>query len=115
MKSSRQCHCIVELTDSLDEVKEHWNNYVFTVQTADISGNTSRPPLLIRYIDERSIVVPGMSGLFSFTPRYIRSLLIITPDSHAHILEYGASRIMDLEGAKTIQGADYVGANIPTS
>ena len=25
-------------------------------------------------------------------------------DSHAHILEYGASRMMDLEGAKSIHG-----------
>jgi hypothetical protein len=25
-------------------------------------------------------------------------------DSHAHILEYGASRMMDLEGAKTMEG-----------
>lgn len=69
---------------SLDEVKQHWNDHVFNVQASD-ARNMSRPPLLIRYIDKGSIIVPGMS------------------DSHAHILEYGASRMMDLEGAKTVQ------------
>ncbi|KZP34268.1 hypothetical protein FIBSPDRAFT_846377 [Athelia psychrophila] len=41
--------------------------------------------LAVRYIGAGSVVVPGMS------------------DSHAHILEYGASRLMDLEGAKTME------------
>ena len=55
--------CVAKLTGSPDEVKEHWNDHVFNVQTADSSGNTSRPPLLVRYIDRGSIVVPGMSGM----------------------------------------------------
>ncbi|KAG7090870.1 hypothetical protein E1B28_009951 [Marasmius oreades] len=41
--------------------------------------------LSVRYIKRGSIVVPGLS------------------DSHAHILEYGASRELPLEGTKTIQ------------
>lgn len=44
-----------------------------------------KKPLDIRYIPKGSIVVPGMS------------------DSHAHILEYGASKQLDLEGTKTIE------------
>jgi hypothetical protein len=46
-----------------DEVKEHWNAHDFTVQIGEASGNILRPPLSVRYIDEGSIVVPGMSGM----------------------------------------------------
>ncbi|KIM91971.1 hypothetical protein PILCRDRAFT_809968 [Piloderma croceum F 1598] len=77
---------LIIATGSLDEVKERWNNHDFAVQETNALGNMFRPPLLVRYIDEGSIIIPGMS------------------DSHAHILEYGASRMMDLEGAKTIEG-----------
>jgi len=75
-----------------------------TVQTADGFGNISRPPLVIRYIDEGSIVVPGMSGKLYVTNSQHDVFSSRSSDSHAHILEYGASRLMDLEGAKTIQG-----------
>jgi hypothetical protein len=78
-------HSEIVDTGSLDEVKERWNSLSLTVQTVGPFGNSSHPPLIVRYIDEGSIVVPGMS------------------DSHAHILEYGASRLMDLESAKTVK------------
>ncbi|KAH7915226.1 amidohydrolase family-domain-containing protein [Hygrophoropsis aurantiaca] len=51
-----------------------------------LSGNYSGPALQVRYINDGSIIVPGMS------------------DSHAHILEYGANRQLPLEGGKSIEG-----------
>src|SRR5882762_4893474 len=75
--------CVAKLTSSSDEVKEHWNDHVFNVQTADSSGNTSRPPLSVRYIDSGSIVVPVMSGMsvlkFNIFELCRSLFLILTP------------------------------------
>jgi hypothetical protein len=46
-----------------DEVKEHWSNHDFAVQEMDALRNMVRPPLLVRYIDKGSIIIPGMSGM----------------------------------------------------
>lgn len=43
-------------------MKERWDSLSLTVQTAGPFDNSSHPPLNVRYIDEGSIVVPGMSG-----------------------------------------------------
>ncbi|KAF7362054.1 putative amidohydrolase YtcJ [Mycena venus] len=64
-------------TGTLEEVQLHWN-----IRVADVS----HPELQIRYTPAGSIVVPGLS------------------DAHAHLLEYGASRELALEGTKDIQG-----------
>lgn len=82
-----------------------WDSFYFSTPEADTIGTVSRPTFAVRYIEEGSIVVPGMSGKYKASSP-IRSLLSkrFFLDSHAHILEYGASRLMDLEGAKTIQG-----------
>lgn len=56
-------HCIMGLISSPEQVQEHWNNLDFTIQTTDTSRNMTRPPFLVRYIDEGSIVIPGMSGI----------------------------------------------------
>ncbi|EGN99525.1 hypothetical protein SERLA73DRAFT_179580 [Serpula lacrymans var. lacrymans S7.3] len=61
-------------TGSLEDIKSRWGIL-----------NASSSPLHIRYIKDGSIVLPGLS------------------DSHAHILEYGASRQLSLEGGKTIK------------
>ncbi|KAL0581839.1 hypothetical protein V5O48_000207 [Marasmius crinis-equi] len=68
-------------TGSLEQVKLRWEHSV-VYSTREISNPT---PLQVRYIKPGAIVVPGLS------------------DSHAHILEYGASRALPLEGTKTIQ------------
>ncbi|KAI9572099.1 amidohydrolase family-domain-containing protein [Boletus coccyginus] len=60
-------------TGSLDHVSARW-----------YTANPSGLPLWVRYIDDSSIVVPGLS------------------DSHAHILEYGCTQQLPLEGAKSI-------------
>ncbi|KAG2128616.1 amidohydrolase family-domain-containing protein [Suillus bovinus] len=59
---------------SLDDVMARW-----------VARGRLRSSLQIRYLDKSSIVVPGLS------------------DSHAHILEYGASRQLLLTNAKTIK------------
>ncbi|KAJ8593060.1 amidohydrolase 3 [Rhizopogon salebrosus TDB-379] len=59
---------------SLEDVKARW-----------VARDRHGSPLQIRYLDESSIVVPGLS------------------DSHAHILEYGANRQLPLEGGKTVE------------
>ncbi|KAG1896052.1 amidohydrolase family-domain-containing protein [Suillus fuscotomentosus] len=59
---------------SLDDIMVRW-----------VARGRLRSSLRIRYLDKSSIVVPGLS------------------DSHAHILEYGASKQLLLESAKTIK------------
>ncbi|KAJ8077031.1 hypothetical protein PM082_001454 [Marasmius tenuissimus] len=68
-------------TGSLEQVKQRWD-HSGGYHSASV-GNAK--PLEVRYIKAGSIVVPGLS------------------DSHAHILEYGASAELPLEGTKTIQ------------
>ncbi|KAJ6593701.1 amidohydrolase family-domain-containing protein [Mycena capillaripes] len=63
----------ISKTGTLAEIQLHWKN------------GHSQSELQIRYIPSGSIVVPGLS------------------DSHGHILEYGASRQLALEGTKDIQ------------
>jgi hypothetical protein len=48
---------VLGLTKVADDVKGHWSNH------NDALGNMVRPPLLVRYIDEGSIIIPGMSGM----------------------------------------------------
>ncbi|KAJ7350257.1 amidohydrolase family-domain-containing protein [Mycena albidolilacea] len=78
--SQTQCILIdngyIANTGTLEEVKLHWKTKV---------AGTSPSELQIRYTPPGSIVVPGLS------------------DSHAHLLEYGASRELALEGTKDIQ------------
>ncbi|KAF8230148.1 hypothetical protein L208DRAFT_1438505 [Tricholoma matsutake] len=66
-------------TGALQGVQERWHN---------LSLQGIVPPLTsleVRYINHGAIVLPGLS------------------DSHAHILEYGATKQLPLEGTKTIQ------------
>ncbi|KAJ7124911.1 amidohydrolase family-domain-containing protein [Mycena epipterygia] len=63
-------------TGTLAEVQLLWNNRI---------EGASHSELQIRYIPPGSIVVPGLS------------------DAHGHLLEYGASRQLALEGTKNIQ------------
>ncbi|KAH7888360.1 amidohydrolase family-domain-containing protein, partial [Phlebopus sp. FC_14] len=58
---------------------------VDTGSLEDVSRKQFNQKLRVQYINEGSIVVPGLS------------------DSHAHILEYGASRQLALEGGKSIE------------
>ncbi|KAF8170207.1 amidohydrolase family-domain-containing protein [Mycena galopus ATCC 62051] len=78
--SQTQCILVengyIAKTGTLEEVQLHWEVSV---------EDNSRPELQIRYIPPGSIVVPGLS------------------DAHAHLLEYGASRELALEGTKDIQ------------
>ncbi|KAJ6558569.1 amidohydrolase family-domain-containing protein [Mycena vulgaris] len=64
-------------TGTLAEVQLHWTNLR--------NDGASHSNLQIRYIPPGSILVPGLS------------------DAHGHILEYGASRELALEGTKNIQ------------
>ncbi|KIK68827.1 hypothetical protein GYMLUDRAFT_1000742 [Collybiopsis luxurians FD-317 M1] len=64
---------------TLEHVQRQWKD-----ATATNLLNKFRGPLPVRYIKAGSIVVPGLS------------------DSHAHILEYGATLQLPLEGTKTV-------------
>ncbi|KAG6832492.1 hypothetical protein H0H87_001417 [Tephrocybe sp. NHM501043] len=64
---------------SLEHVTERWNKLSLKKLIL------RRPALEVRFIKPGGIVVPGLS------------------DSHAHILEYGASKELPLEGTKTIE------------
>jgi len=66
-------------TGALQDIQERWHG---------LSLQGIIPPLTsleVRYIKQGAIVLPGLS------------------DSHAHILEYGATKQLPLEGTKTIQ------------
>ncbi|KAF9455444.1 amidohydrolase 3, partial [Collybia nuda] len=73
-------------TGDLGDIQQRWKSE---------HDNTELP---VRFIDSGSIVIPGMS------------------DSHCHILEYGASKLIDLESGKSVQEtvgyvAEYILAN----
>ncbi|TFY79694.1 hypothetical protein EWM64_g4319 [Hericium alpestre] len=76
----------IEYIGSLEEVHRYWQSpdFIYLNMPTD---QFVRPRLEIRFIKSGSIVVPGMS------------------DSHAHMLEYGASRLIPLESAKTVPDA----------
>ncbi|KAH8119361.1 amidohydrolase family-domain-containing protein [Phellopilus nigrolimitatus] len=67
-------------TGSLSEVTEKWIMKKQELHDAELAA--FEVPLNIKYIPTGSIVVPGMS------------------DSHGHTLEYGASRLLALEGSR---------------
>ncbi|EKM80842.1 hypothetical protein AGABI1DRAFT_112574 [Agaricus bisporus var. burnettii JB137-S8] len=71
-------------TGSLSDLTGHSSSYPILGAIAQVFA---RPSLEIRFIPPGSIVVPGVS------------------DSHAHILEYGASHEIPFEGSPTIADA----------
>ncbi|CAK5281440.1 unnamed protein product [Mycena citricolor] len=77
VNTQRQCilvqHGLVGLTGSLAELQMHWNNHAI-----------SNSKLQVRFIPSGAIIVPGLS------------------DAHAHLLEYGASKQLALEGTQSI-------------
>ncbi|TFK54024.1 hypothetical protein OE88DRAFT_1654482 [Heliocybe sulcata] len=84
--NNNRVQCIVvrraEIVDtgSLDDVRSRWAGTASMLDGEVVD-------LEVRYVKRGSIIVPGLS------------------DSHAHMLEYGASRQLPLEGAKTITAA----------
>ncbi|KAF5370724.1 hypothetical protein D9758_002094 [Tetrapyrgos nigripes] len=79
-------------TGSLEQIQSHWENSVV------LHGVYTHKPLPVRWTKPGSIIVPGLA------------------DSHAHILEYGASQQLPLEGTKSINETvqrvrDYINAN----
>ncbi|KAL5528400.1 hypothetical protein ACEPAF_7536 [Sanghuangporus sanghuang] len=73
-------------TGSLDEVKRFWDSNSSVAHDQEMQS-VLKVPLAMRYVPPNAIVVPGMS------------------DSHGHILEYGASRLLPLEGSKDSRAA----------
>jgi hypothetical protein len=73
---------IITSTGSIEHVKRRWQD----ITAASSSFSKLRGPLSVRYIKPGAIVLPGLS------------------DSHAHILEYGSTLQLPLEGTKTING-----------
>ncbi|KAF9467258.1 amidohydrolase family-domain-containing protein [Collybia nuda] len=79
-------------TGLLQDVQKRWDK--FTLKRLI----SPQPTPIIRYLRPGAVVVPGLS------------------DSHAHILEYGATQQLPLEGTKTIQDTvarvrDYILSN----
>ncbi|KAG6862307.1 hypothetical protein C0995_016005 [Termitomyces sp. Mi166 len=79
-----QTQCIVVVgafiadRGSLSDITERWNKF-------SLDKLIFRRPLEVRFIKPGAIILPGLS------------------DSHAHILEYGATQQLPLEGTKTVQ------------
>ncbi|KAL5523809.1 hypothetical protein ACEPAG_7982 [Sanghuangporus baumii] len=73
-------------TGSLDEVRRFWDSNSSVAHDQDFQS-VLQAPLAIRYVPPNAIVVPGMT------------------DSHGHILEYGASRLLPLEGSEDSRAA----------
>ncbi|KAF7790314.1 hypothetical protein EIP86_001268 [Pleurotus ostreatoroseus] len=64
---------------SQDEVQARW------ALSAGNDGNTSTSKLPIRFVRNGAIIVPGMT------------------DSHAHTLEYGFTKLLPIEGTRTVK------------
>ncbi|KAI0066150.1 hypothetical protein BV25DRAFT_1912937 [Artomyces pyxidatus] len=73
-------------TGALDEVHRRWDASILASHAAGKRAHP-KPRLDTRFIKSGSIVVPGMS------------------DSHAHMLEYGASKLIPLESASNAKVA----------
>ncbi|KAH9998500.1 amidohydrolase family-domain-containing protein [Russula compacta] len=71
---------------AIDEVHRRWESSILAIEAA-IKRAHPKPRLATRFIESGSIVVPGIS------------------DSHAHMLEYGASRLIPLESARSAKAA----------
>ncbi|KAN0134017.1 Amidohydrolase family domain containing protein [Lactarius tabidus] len=71
---------------TMDEVHRRWESSILAIEAA-IKRAHPKPRLVTRFIESGSIVVPGIS------------------DSHAHMLEYGASRLIPLESARSAKAA----------
>ncbi|TFK44572.1 amidohydrolase family-domain-containing protein [Crucibulum laeve] len=89
-KEGNKIYTVDEHNTQQQCVVVHRGYIVETGSLQDIKGLRKSLPYIgaalnIRYIPDGSIVVPGIS------------------DSHGHILEYGASQQLPLEGTKTIQ------------
>ncbi|KAI0320766.1 amidohydrolase family-domain-containing protein [Amylostereum chailletii] len=73
-------------TGSLEDVYRRWDASILALQAAQKRA-LHKPRLETKFIKSGSIVVPGMS------------------DSHVHMLEYGASRLIPLESASRPEDA----------
>ncbi|EIM82980.1 uncharacterized protein STEHIDRAFT_102473 [Stereum hirsutum FP-91666 SS1] len=73
-------------TGSFEEVQRRWLAMVSGRQS-NMALSLTQLRLPTHFIDTGAIIVPGLS------------------DSHAHMLEYGASRLIPLESAKTAEAA----------
>jgi hypothetical protein len=82
------------LKKRLDDIMKRWQ----AVHGMDVRPN-------IRFVGKNSIIVPGLSGAF-FISQY-DEVLKIFPDSHAHILEYGASLVIPLNRARDPSGQNH--------
>ncbi|KAH9083588.1 amidohydrolase family-domain-containing protein [Lactarius deliciosus] len=71
---------------AIDDVHRRWESSILAIEAA-IKRAHPKPRLVTRFIESGSIVVPGIS------------------DSHAHMLEYGASRLIPLESARSAKAA----------
>ncbi|KAI0305633.1 amidohydrolase family-domain-containing protein [Multifurca ochricompacta] len=71
---------------AMDEVHRRWESSILAIEAA-IKRAHPKPRLVTRFIESGSIIIPGMS------------------DSHAHMLEYGASRLIPLESARSAKAA----------
>ncbi|KAI9458558.1 amidohydrolase family-domain-containing protein [Russula earlei] len=67
---------------AIDEVHRRWELSILAIEAA-IKRAHPKPRLTTRFIESGSIIVPGIS------------------DSHAHMLEHGASRLIPLESARS--------------
>lgn len=71
---------------AIDQVHRRWESSVLAIEAA-IKRAHPKPRLVTKFIESGSIIVPGIS------------------DSHAHMLEYGASRLIPLESAQSAKAA----------
>ncbi|KAI0930719.1 hypothetical protein AcW1_003666 [Taiwanofungus camphoratus] len=69
-------------TGSLEDVTDRWNRRALISQNLNIAKDVVDSPLPVHYIKPGHVIVPGLT------------------DSHAHILEYGATKQMPLEGTQ---------------
>ena len=75
--------------------------------SAKASEDIVSPPLHVRFVPVGASIIPGISGMH-FDGLSLSIIHDEWSDSHAHILEYGATQLLPLESAKTIPGRLFI-------
>lgn len=87
-----------------EEVQRRWLAMVSGRQS-NMALSLTQLRLPTHFIDTGAIIVPGLSGEYILMTTLRCSATDESKiDSHAHMLEYGASRLIPLESAKTAEG-----------
>lgn len=84
------------------EVRKRWGDRDHTGPVAESPPSGTKNGLKFVFVNRGSIVVPGLAGTYQIVSvSFPHSCRV---DAHAHILEYGFKRQLELDGSDSLQG-----------